>query len=827
MDRDGTVKEEIKKRRLFLDRFIDQKVVAVEQGSLRDTVLAAIAARHYVEERREKPPQRLVTVVAQTPDNARGICFCLSAAIDPRGEVGGFVGNATGRSKEHSESTRVMVTTVGSFCHQLLHGKVDFNQTGAIIVDCADSNSPFNQVLLGSLKELRQGGGSPPVIAICRSSDRAYVVAKFFDSHGQLSENTSFEKREIGRLSEPDKIYENIPNQQDRIRRAIELIKTEIRKTKSAKRIMVFLEDEKMVEEINKQLLNNEETDFRIQLLTHNLSDSEKVKLQIEDKGTKKSLVVLSTIPAETLGVTCQFDLVVDTARDSGYAISPDESLLRASFSRRGGLYYAFISKGDDIQIDERREPFMRFSLSSSEENKFWQIIEEAGVAREGFPVISSGILEKRDESAAKREGSDLGRRLEVEESSVRIIDQFVKRGKRDLGLAIAACIHEPRIISNSYDRKVKERLIKQYKTNSDILIKLKILADSLGHSEMKDSKNIDIQALQHIKSILDRWDRKIKPQIGVKKLIDDIANLTEEELTMTLGEAVPEKIACKDTLYRDREHDRCALRYLKDCEPEDYLKEDYRDYFELEGGALTETKGKLYFVLSTQVARGRTYITSSHPISSDSLPLLPSSIIEKEKKECYRAEGGKVVQPVKYTVRKLPEMYVIVHDQPSEEDKTTFCEKQRELIEKNSPQVENILGILKIIFEIAGKHEKKEVECKIEQIEIWWKGIKDKQYHWSELFSPVKLKSFFDEAKNLSKRVVKKKGWFNKIINLLPEIHSHINTNELAKLAILEQELTEEQLVRCILSKIAFKTKSGEEVDLSQIIDEVIEEKI
>ncbi|MFH1253230.1 MAG: hypothetical protein V1664_02760 [Candidatus Uhrbacteria bacterium] len=574
-------KQELERRQgmiLESETFSSKDAVVVVQGTLRDAILMATAAEWDLEDRRiDQPKHRNVVVGTQSAENAMAGAYAISAAISLDSEVGGFVGYATGQGEKITPGeTRIGVSAKGNLARLVLDGRMNRDDVYAIVIDAAEADDVPSQLLISALKYWKDKDRAPTIILVSRDAKKAKFLADFFSTDPEAE--MFFEQRsgaEEIRLPE-DIHYE--PEGARRINeteRVSELLQQILGGTIHADQdVMIFLRNGQMLKDVTKlgshteffdkvrkssTRTNNpnllETNSHYIWLLSSETPLEERLRIQLGTAFVEKPdkpVIVLSTLPAEMLGVSKKFDVVVDTCRSavsdprSNSTIPPHEAFRRAAFAKEQGTCYRLTTEASFRSSSEHHE-FLdaSFDLWGEKEVEFDSKVSAAGINPKDFPRLSKRRFDYQpdEEKEINREpeiklnaAEKMARRLDVEPQIGQLVLELEAIGERDIGLAAAACLRQDRIFEDSFNDQ--DKIATEFKTRSDILLRLRILADFCLTGNVPEG--VQLASLRHIKAVLERWNKNFDFRVTA----DRIRNLSYQQLTECLVRAMPENLA-------------------------------------------------------------------------------------------------------------------------------------------------------------------------------------------------------------------------------------------------------------------------------------------
>ncbi len=459
-------------------------ILIVNGGMLRDTILMAAALWEERKEGKESKVtlQRDALIAAQSVDDTIAAAYGISAMTDPDHQLGNYIGYSTGQGQDKGAHTRMVATTAGSLSRHLLNGRVRREDVGAVIVDRADSGSVYNQLLLSGLKELHDNDAAPLIILLSGHPERTRTMAAFFqvrtvDWHIiSVGEERDGESVLIERLHLPLPKHINYeqarePHHINQTRRAVDILAQILRgETHPNSQVIVFTQNEGMSARIMQQLewelrgvfMAGSATDtaetqtHRIHILSRDLPIERRLSLELGKAGEQKPRIIISSLPADMLGIVSKFDVVIDThrSRQGGgyYSIPTHEADRRASYATPEGTCYRLTTESeyrhpryaDAESADE-------FVLSEEKEDEFNDTVQTAGKDPNSFPhtFIHRGYRSSARKESAPREPAieQWVTQIGVEPHVARLVEAYKQQGQLDIGLAIAACTRESHII--------------------------------------------------------------------------------------------------------------------------------------------------------------------------------------------------------------------------------------------------------------------------------------------------------------------------------------------------------------------------------------------
>lgn len=627
LNRDGRARERVDFFSAILkEAWHDQQGIVIVQGDIRDMVFAARAADQWVSDRNLRASHRQLVIGEQSVDNAMAGAYAVSAALDPDGAIGGYVGYATGQGQLLSPDTRVGVSAKSNLLQHVLQGRLNRDSVGTFIIDDAESEAIDNQLLIGALRQLHETGNAPPIVLISRRSDRAAVLGKFFNV--KPFRQTFDELRHNEDRPVPEDIrYETVkePHHVKPSGRTAEIIADIMAGKKSPDdlpdNVMVFLRDDQTVEQTVRELRRKlrdagkngqdnktggiDYSTHRVVTLTHNKPLDERLRTQLNtptrDSYTRnrKGLIVVSSLPADALACTQQFGAVIDEhradVRGGYFSIDRAEAERRARYAGPDGICYRLTTEQEftepryavygsetytmDSQaraeakrqlnrssVDVATFPWLNEVQADESETDSWYSTDETNTesgdawtddARSTattepepapyFPRPRWGESEPPRpvaETVRPTPMQELARDLDVNEHVAKVVEALRERGNLELGLGIAACVREARVVETDYE--AQRKAVIHFDTRSDVLLRLRALADvRSGRLQLRQSRDIGLNdgALGHLSSLLDRYARKFQVDVNSDKAYREMRSMTEEELSDLLLEVIPDRV--------------------------------------------------------------------------------------------------------------------------------------------------------------------------------------------------------------------------------------------------------------------------------------------
>ncbi len=619
LNRDGKARERVEALEAILDESRRKRSgVSIIQGDMQDVAFAARAADRWVTEKGLSATHRQLVIAEQSIDNAIAGAHLVSAAVDPEGVVGGYVGYATGQGQLLGQDTRIGISAKSNLLQHVLQGRLNRHTVGAFLVDDAESQNVDNQLLIGALRQLHDAGEAPPIMLISRRSDRAEILAKFFDvkpctetfNENRLSDDRPLPKDiRYEEAREPHHIKSDL--------RTAEIIAASILKAGPPyDSIMAFLRDDQNVQNALRSLrgtlrkagqygreLNaggEEYSHHRIVTLTHDKPLDERLRIQLNrptnDRYESKSLIVLSSLPADALGCLAEFDVVVDEHRSGTrggyYSIDRAEAERRARFARPDGICHRLTTEQEFTTPRYAEGGFWhnpatagQYTLGEQAEAEADRQLARSNVDAATFPRLSdveADVSENETEDwyqsedgtesvaavvqpeahgprhrwevpepppaaievASRTPIQELARDLDVNEHVAKVVERLRDRGELALGLGIAACVREARIVETDYE--AHRKAVVHFDTRSDVLLRLRALADvRSGHLQLDESRDVGLDrgSLGHLSSLLDRYARKFQINVNSDKVYRAMREMTDDALSRLLLEVLPDRV--------------------------------------------------------------------------------------------------------------------------------------------------------------------------------------------------------------------------------------------------------------------------------------------
>lgn len=614
LNRDGRAREKVEFFSSILDEaWRNRQGVAIVQGDIRDMVFAAGAADQWITDQNRRPSHRQLVIGEQSIDNAIAGAYAVSAALDPDGVIGGYVGYATGQGQLLGADTRVGVSAKSNLLQHVLQGRLNRDSVGTFIVDDAESRAVDNQLLIGALRQLHDAGEAPPIMLVSRRPDRAKILAKFFDVDPYtetFDENRSDDDRSLPK----DIRYESVrePHHVKSELRTAEILSALMGKEKSAYNPSVnaiaFLRDDQTVEkamlELRRRMVavgqygtlgrnQNEYAHHRVVLLTHDKPLDERLQAQLNkptgDRFESKGIIVLSSLPADVLGCLAQFGVVVDehrsNARGGYYSIDTAEAERRARYAGPDGICYRLTTESEFTTPRYGEYGSETYVMDSQARAEAQRQLDRSGASVATFPWLNevradapesdgrytqdethtddgeawSGEREPAPYVPLPRWGvpepppletiprtsiQELARDLDVNEHVAKLVEALRECGNLELGLGIAACVREARIVETDFE--AHRKAVIHFDTRSDVLLRLRALADlRSGRLQMRQSRDIGLNegALGHLTTLLDRYARKFRVDVNSDKAYRAMWGTTEDELSKLLLEVLPDRV--------------------------------------------------------------------------------------------------------------------------------------------------------------------------------------------------------------------------------------------------------------------------------------------
>ncbi|PIW36979.1 MAG: hypothetical protein COW24_02605 [Candidatus Kerfeldbacteria bacterium CG15_BIG_FIL_POST_REV_8_21_14_020_45_12] len=303
-----------------------------------------------------------------------------------------------------------------------------------------------------------------------------------------------------------------------------------------------------------------------------------------------KPTIILTTHPVDMIGVTMDFSLVIDSARDrmgGGYfAVSPGESERRARLAGPDGICFRLTTQEASESGRTALEASASYSLSPRDREQFNFQLSRAGHNAQEFPSLNDALGADdwgesswpdddvsepiyTSEVSPRREPQPLAswpayeppapeppkeltpterlaQRLDVSESTARVFQALEAVGKKDLAYAVAAVSRESRIVQTEHS--AREKAVKRFGTRSDILLRVRAL---LAHrNENLEDHGINQASLGHVEAILARYGQSFGDWIDPEVMTDQLRDLSDHELAKLLAQSNPELFAYRQEGY-------------------------------------------------------------------------------------------------------------------------------------------------------------------------------------------------------------------------------------------------------------------------------------
>jgi hypothetical protein len=621
IDSSGLMRQEIQNFRSVLEGAATySNGIAVVQGSLRDSILFAVAAQENTEYSR---PNARISFATPSADNAIMAAYGISAVTNPENPLGRSVGYSVAQGKTTGGETKIVSSTSGSLSKLIREGRLDILNNSAIIVDGADSESEFNISLIADLKKSLEGqevskGPTPLVVLVARQAKRAEQLAGFLGV--EVDGRTFYGNREIGDLEIPDDIRYEDNRRIDTVGRTVEILGNILSGDIHDKaNVIVFVKRADDIQPILRELKKNagggwpspqkKSDGTRVQNhMVYELSGKtptgKKMEIQLDDEHERLSRqympkIVLSALPADLPEVGEKFDVVIDcfSRQGSSGVIDSGEALRRAAYAKKDGTCYRLINQKD-----------ADMASSGDEFDNFGRTLER---------IVKGDSSGDGNRNIETKEGFE--KILDVEPHIARLVESLEKQDRLPLGLAIAACTRESRVLnkdSSSFDVNDKYQ-----PDGSDLLLRLRILAEHLSESRRNDP-NVNKDFVEHIEHMIDRWGVKLNHSVNKWGLVDEINNLNNAELTELLLKEMPERLAYASDYGYD-----APVEFVDDA-----VEERSNNYLRI--GNSSRVNGQFLLVLSSfKTPQGDSFISTGHTV--------PLEIVARILPEKIRVEYG------------------------------------------------------------------------------------------------------------------------------------------------------------------------------------------
>lgn len=348
----------------------------------------------------------------------------------------------------------------------------------------------------------------------------------------------------------------------------------------------------------------NEYAHHRVVLLTHGQSINERLQAQLNkptgDRFENKGIIVLSSLPADVLGCLAQFGVVVDEHRSSTrggyYSIDKAEAERRARYAGPDGICYRLTTEQEFTRPRYTQYGSETYTMDSQARTEALRQLDRSGASAATFPWLNEVRADVSEtdgwytadethtddgdaweddaqvvntaapepirytppvrwqepevppvvavEAVSHTPIQELARDLDVNEHVAKLVEALRERGSLELGLGIAACVREARIVETDFE--AHRKAVIHFNTRSDVLLRLRALADvRSGRLQMRQSRDIGLNegGLGHLTSLLDRYARKFRVDVSSDKVNRTLREMTEDELSNLLLEVIPDRL--------------------------------------------------------------------------------------------------------------------------------------------------------------------------------------------------------------------------------------------------------------------------------------------
>jgi hypothetical protein len=501
-----------------------------------------------------------------------------------------------------------------------------------------------------------------------------------------------------------------------------------------------------------------------------------------------------------------------------------------------------------EYQEPRYSENRLGFSLSRSDIQTIRRELIKAGKDLADFPDIGPGSeatpipVEKPLVEQPCDKVAELSERLKVEAPVARVVQEFVDRGQKEVGLAFAACIRESRFFEGGDGWTAARRL----GTRSDILLRLQILSDFLQNRGTY-YEGVKTESLGHVEAMLTRWDRNFdrrKFRDDLRELIqaedqtdynEYVPKLSEDKLTEVLLRAMPERLAyISGVSFRPVEFlDEQLARSSNGSMARDLVLEQVCGNF---------------FVAAGLGGRDGGLVTAGHPIPLETvLRILPEKVRLSGTELVL--EHGKVVRKSRLEVanqsvfsgqKEWRWVEDIFQDVPTDEAER-FLSAQREEEQRREKfketiknRTEELLAVLGAIRDKATGSSKTAAEERILAIRREVRRLDSSRVGLDE------VEQFFAAQEQkilvLSKKVAREVGWKNpewwpQLQEKLLAVPAAIRVNDFAKEVMAEDPGAFVGLVDALRKKLLSEgvkmSQNGQKISLSDFVEAVLEEVV